>query len=168
MHVGGGYTFENCAWTPRLYAEYNYATGDDDPADGDIGTFQNLFPSNHNKYGVMDLFAWQNLSSPDIRFRVKPTKQISLETAFYGFWLADTNDAWYRANGTTKVRPITAASRNASSYAGSEIDLLVTYQPVKFLSLWAGYSHFFAGDYLNATGRSDDVDYGYVQATWSF
>jgi hypothetical protein len=168
LHAGGGYTFENCSWKPRLYAEYNYATGDDDPTDGDIGTFQNLFPSNHNKYGVMDLFAWQNLSSPDIRFRVKPVKQVTLETAFYGFWLADTNDAWYRANGTTKVRPITAVSRNASSYAGSEIDLIVTYQPIKFVNLQAGYSHFFAGDYLNATGRSDDADFGYVQTTLTF
>jgi hypothetical protein len=44
----------------------------------------------------------------------------------------------------------------------------VTYQPFKPLTIWAGYSHFFAGDYLNATGRSDDADYGYVQATISF
>jgi hypothetical protein len=168
LHVGGGYTFQNCSWKPRLYFEYNFATGDDDPTDGDIGTFQNLFPSNHNKYGVMDLFAWQNLSSPDVRFRVQPIKKVSLETAFYSFWLADTNDSWYRANGTTRVRPLTPAARNASSYAGSEVDLLVTYQPFKPLTIWAGYSHFFAGDYLNATGRSDDADYGYVQATISF
>lgn len=168
LHIGGGYTFQKCPWKPRLYFEYNFATGDDNPTDGDIGTFQNLFPSNHNKYGVMDLFAWQNLSSPDVRLKVQPLKQVSLETAFYSYWLADTNDAWYRANGTTKVRPLTPAARDASSYAGSEIDFLVTYQPVKFLSFWAGYSHFFAGDYLNATGRSDDADYGYVQATLSF
>ena len=83
LHVGGGYTFQNCPWKPRLYFEYNFATGDDDPTDGDIGTFQNLFPSNHNKYGVMDLFARQNLSSPDVRFRVQPIKQVTLETAFY-------------------------------------------------------------------------------------
>ena len=168
LHIGGGYTWEKCAWTPRLYFEYNFATGDSNPDDGDIGTFQNLFPSNHNKYGVQDLFAWQNLSSPDVRFRVKPLKQVTLETAFYSFWLANTNDAWYRANGTTRVRPVTPAARDASSYVGSELDLLATYQPLKFLSIWAGYSHFFAGDYLKATGPSDDADYGYVQATITF
>lgn len=168
LHIGGGYTFEKCLWTPRLYFEYNFATGDSDPNDGDIQTFQNLFPSNHNKYGVMDLFAWQNLSSPAVRFRVKPHKQVTLETAFYSFWLANTNDAWYRANGTTKVRPVTPAARDASNYVGSEIDLLMTYQPLKFLSIWAGYSHFFAGDYLMATGPSDDANFGYVQATITF
>jgi hypothetical protein len=34
--------------------------------------------------------------------------------------------------------------------------------------LEAGYSHFFAGDYLADTGPSDDADFGYLQATISF
>jgi hypothetical protein len=168
FHIGGGYTFQNCPWKPRLYVEYNYATGDDDPNDGDIETFQNLFPSNHNKYGVMDLFAWQNLSSPDIRFRVNPINKVSLETAFYVYWLANTDDSWYRANGTTRVRPLTPAARDATNHVGEEFDFLITYQPLKFLSIWAGYSHFFAGNYLKATGAADDADYGYVQATLNF
>ena len=116
----------------------------------------------------MDLFSWQNLHNPELSLKAKPCKQVGLEADFHGFWLANTNDAWYRANEVTKVRPITPASRNASSYVGSELDLLVTYQPLKFLNIWAGYSHFFAGDYLNATGPSDDADFGYVQATISF
>src|SRR5207244_2967107 len=49
-HIGGGYNFK-CPWSPRLFAEYNYASGDHDPTDGNIETFQNLFPSNHAYYG---------------------------------------------------------------------------------------------------------------------
>jgi hypothetical protein len=163
-HIGGGYNFD-CPWTPRLWAEYNYASGDNNATDGDIETFQNLFPSNHKFYGYMDLFSWQNLHNPELSFRVKPTKQTSIQVDGHGFWLANTNDAWYRSNGTTRVRPITPGARN---YVGSEIDLTASYQPVKFLILWAGYSHFFAGDYLRDTGPSDDADFGYVQATLSF
>ena len=163
-HIGGGYNFK-CPWSPRLFAEYNYASGDHNQTDGDIETFQNLFPTNHPRYGFMDLFSWQNLHDLELSLKAKPCKQVVLEGDLHGFWLANTNDAWYRSNGVTKVRPITPS---ASSYVGSEIDLLVTYQPVKFLNIWAGYSHFFAGDYLNATGPSDDADYGYVQATINF
>jgi Alginate export len=163
-HIGGGYNFK-CPWSPRLFAEYNYASGDHDQFDGDIETFQNLFPSNHPRYGYMDLFSWQNLHNPALNLRAKPCKQVGLEAGFNWFWLADTNDAWYRANGTTRVRPITPS---ANSYVGSEIDLVVTYQPVKFLTFLAGYSHFFAGDYVADTGPSDDADFGYVQATISF
>ncbi len=163
-HIGGGYNFK-CPWSPRLFAEYNYASGDHDSTDGDIETFQNLFPTNHPKYGFMDLFSWQNLHNPELSLRVKPIKPLTLELDGHAFWLADTNDAWYRANGTTRVRPITPS---ASNYVGAEIDLLATYQPVKFLTFVAGYSHFFAGDYLADTGPSDDADFGYVQAIISF
>ena len=164
-HIGGGYNFFDCPWTPRLWAEYNYASGDDNATDGNIETFQNLFPSNHKFYGYMDLFSWQNLHNPEVSFRVKPTKQTSIQLDGHGFWLADTNDAWYRANGTTRVRPITPGARN---YVGSEIDLTLTYQPIKFLTFQAGYSHFFAGSYLRDTGADDDADFGYVQALVSF
>ena len=164
VHIGGGYNF-NCPWNPRLFAEYNFASGDDNATDGDIETFQNLFPSNHKFYGYMDFFSWQNLHNPELSFRVKPTKQTSIQLDGHGFWLANTNDAWYRANGTTRVRPITPG---ASNYVGSEIDLTATYQPLKFLTFQGGYSHFFAGDYLSATGPSDDADFGYVQATVAF
>ncbi len=166
-HAGLGYVFP-CAWKPRLFFEYNYASGDDDPTDGNIQTFQNLFPSNHKFYGYMDLFSWQNIHNPEISLRAQPTKELTLEADAHAFWLANTNDAWYRANGVTRVRPLNAAARAADSYAGSEIDLLATYKPVKFLTLVAGYSHFFAGAYLHDTGADDDADFGYVQALISF
>ena len=44
----------------------------------------------------------------------------------------------------------------------------MTYKPLKQLGFTAGYSHFFAGDYLRNTGAHDDADFGYVQATIEF
>ncbi|MDF1666152.1 MAG: alginate export family protein [Planctomycetota bacterium] len=41
-------------WQPRFALTYNYASGDDDPTDGDRKTFNNLFPTNHLFYGVTD------------------------------------------------------------------------------------------------------------------
>jgi hypothetical protein len=163
-HIGGGYNFK-CPWSPRLFAEYNFASGDDNPHDGNIETFQNLFPSNHAYYGFMDLFSWQNMHNPELSLKVKPCKQVGLETDFHWFWLANTNDAWYRANGTTRVRPITPGAPN---YVGAELDVLMTFQPVKPLVIWVGYSHFFAGSYVCATGACDDADFGYAQMTINF
>src|SRR5438876_3127965 len=163
-HVGGGYNFQ-CPWSPRLFAEYNYASGDHNPNDGNIETFQNLFPSNHAYYGYMDLFSWQNLNNPEVSLKVKPCKQVGLEADFNWFWLANTNDAWYRANGTTRVRPITPGAPN---YVGAELDVLMTFQPVKPLVILVGYSHFFSGGYVCATGACDDADFGYAQATINF
>jgi hypothetical protein len=32
----------------------------------------------------------------------------------------------------------------------------------------AGYSHFFAGDYLDDTGAADDADFAYVMITLTY
>ena len=166
-NVGAGYNFD-LPMKPRIYAEYNFASGDGNSADGNVGTFQNLFPTNHKFYGIMDLFAWQNLHNAMLSFKVTPCKNVTAQVDYNAFWLADTNDTWYRANGITAVRPLNATSRAASDYVGSEVDFIVTWNACKYVQIQGGYSHFFAGDYLKGTGFHSDADFGYVQATITF
>lgn len=161
-HWGGGYNWLHSPWKPRLGIEYNYATGDSNASDGRVGTFQNLFPTNHIFYGYMDVFAWQNIHNPALRFSVEPSSKVKLGLDSHLFWLADTNDGWYRANQTTLVRPVTPG---ASSFAGSELDFTVLWKALKQLDVQAGYSHFFAGRYLSDTGASSDADFAYLMVT---
>ena len=65
----------------------------------------------------------------------------------------------------TQVRPI---KPNAGGYVGSEIDLIASWKVTKNLSLSAGYSHFFDGDYAKASGRADDADFTYTMMTIKF
>ncbi len=168
VHAEGGYTFEQAAWRPRLGLEYNYATGDKDPKDGESESFQNLFPSNHEKYGYIDEFSWRNLHNARFQFSVKPGKTVDVELNYHAFWLAETSDYWYRSNGFSTLRTKTPDGRDvrtigASSFAGQELDFVMKWKPRKWLNIDAGYSHFFAGDYLRDTGAHDDADLGYVQ-----
>lgn len=167
-HVGAGYTIPGCPINSRIGLEYNYATGDGDPTDGDVETFQNLFPTNHIYYGFIDAFSWQNIHDVAVSWKTKPCKDVTARVDFHAFWLADTNDSWYRANGTTTVRPLTPAARAASNFAGTEIDAVVTWQARKELAIEVGYCRFFAGSYLGDTGAQDDANFGYVQATITF
>jgi len=161
-HWGAGYTFANHPWKPRIGVEYNYGSGDNNPADGEVETFQNLFPTNHKFYGYMDVFAWQNIHNAALTISAAPAKKLTARLDYHLFWLADTSDGWYRANGSSLVRPITPG---ADSFAGSEVDLTLSYKATKNFSLLAGYSHFFAGDYLSdaGSGASDDADFFYIQ-----
>lgn len=95
---------------PRIYLEYSFAAGDDDPTDSDSETFQNLFASNHPFYGYMDLFSWQNIHELAAGVKCTPVKNLTAEIYGHSFWLANTNDSWYRANGLTVVRPLTPAA----------------------------------------------------------
>ncbi|MEK0448005.1 MAG: hypothetical protein RL088_273 [Verrucomicrobiota bacterium] len=167
LHGGVGYTFDT-EWMPRVGVSYDYGSGDNNPADGDIETFQNLFPTNHKFYGQMDAFSWQNVQDLELSVKFTPTKKLNARVAVHAFWLASNDDSWYRANGVTTVRPLTPAARAAGSYIGTEADLTLTYALSKNVNIEGGYSHFFAGDYLADTGASDDANFGYIQTTISF
>lgn len=163
-HAGFGYNFD-LAWNPRIYLQYNYASGDNNPSDGKSTTFQNLFPTNHKFYGYMDLFAWQNIHNPNITLSAKPHKTLTVAADLQVFWLATTNDAWYRANGLTRARPITPS---ANPYLGSEIDLNFTWRPVKHFALHSGYSWFLPGAYVRDTGPASPANFFYLQAELKF
>ena len=167
LHGGIGYTFAT-GWMPRIGIAYNYGSGDGNPADGDTETFQNLFPTNHKFYGQMDVFSWQNMQDLELSFKCSPTKKLTAKAEFHAFWLASTDDSWYRANGIATVRPLTPVARGASDSVGYEADVTLNYTVSKNLSFEGGYSHFFAGDYLSDTGASDDADFVYLQTSITF
>lgn len=163
-YIEGGYTFAS-AWKPRIGLEYSYGSGDGNATDGKQGAFQNLYPTNHPNYGYMDLFSWSNMHDAVLHLSGKPTSKITTGLDWHSFWLSTTADTWRRANAKTTVRDANAA---ASNYAGSELDALVTYTACANFSVTAGYSHFFAGNYLKDTGAGSDADFVYLMTSFKF
>lgn len=163
-YVEAGYTFQQ-AWKPRIGLEYSYGSGDGNATDGKQGAFQNLFPTNHPHYGFMDAFSWSNIHDVAMHLSAKPTSKLTTSLDLHFFWLDDTADTWRRANASAVVRP---ANDAASNYAGSELDLLATYAAHANFNITFGYSHFFAGKNLNATGASSDADFVYVMTGIKF
>ncbi len=163
-YIEGGYTFAH-AWKPRIGLEYSYGSGDSDATDGDIGSFQNLYPTNHPHYGYMDIFSWSNMHDAVLHLSAKPTAKLTVGIDCHAFWLANTADTWRRANARTTVRDANAAAGN---YAGTELDALATYAACANFNITCGYSHFFAGDYLRDTGAGSDADFVYVMTTVKF
>lgn len=176
LAITGGYTWENAPWKPRIGIEYDYASGDKNPKDGSSQSFQNIFPSNHQQYGFIDIFDWRNLHDARVSFRVKPHKDVEVTLDYHAFWIAETTDYWYSGNsGNSTLRTTTPGKKGkdvrtvgASNFAGHEVDFTTNWKVNKHLSLLVGYSHFFAGDYLRETGAHSDADFGYVQATLNF
>ena len=173
VHAVAGYTADKVRWKPRFGLEYDFASGDRDPRDGDSESFQNLFPSNHDKYGFMDEFSWRNIHDLRAQVNAKPIKALDLELDYHAFWLAETTDFWYRSNGYSTLRTRTPDGRDvrtigASSFAGHEVDLTATYEFNKNIKVQTGYSHFFAGEYLRDTGAADDADFGYIMTTFVY
>lgn len=154
-----GYTFP-VSWQPRIGLEYNYATGDD-PASTRYTKFNNLLPTNHNKYGFMDLASWSNLHDGVVSFSVKPADKwfVGLD---YHLLMVDKNNSAGDSFATYTGAP------GAGKIAGHELDLLVKWDVNKYLKLMAGYSHFFRGSFLSNQGLGSDADFFYIQTLAEF
>jgi hypothetical protein len=166
-HWGSGYNFEY-SWKPRLGAQYNYATGDHNSADGKNTTFQNYFPGNHALYGFMDTTAWINVENPQLNFSIQPSEKLKLTVDYNLYWNTTNNDAWYGANTTSTVRSVTAGSLATSRFRGEEVDLNAYYKLNPRVAIQAGYSVYFPGGYLEQTGASDTAQFGYAQFQINF
>jgi len=163
-HAEAGYTFD-LALKPRLGAEYNGASGDDDPGTGDFGTFDQLYAANHGKYGLMDLFSLKNMHEVNGSLRLFPWKGSNATAWYRAFWLDSSRDAWYDFLG----RPIRQDTSGAArSDVGNEIDLLLCQKLGKNLEVYLFYGHFFPGSFVEDTGESQDIDYGYLEVRLAF
>ncbi len=171
-HVAGGYTWEKTWGTPRLGLEYNYASGDSNPADRKHGTFDNLFPTNHKFYGYMDFVSWQNIHNARFATSLKPLAKLTLTADYHAFWLADTHDNFYQVNGAPRNTGGYGVKPNAGSFVGTELDIVATYSIKPYATVQAGYGHFFVGDYvkdsLTGVGGSKDANFVYTQLVFNF
>jgi hypothetical protein len=158
-----GYTLPVPGLVARVYAEFDYASGDGKPG-GRVGTFNQLQPSAHSFLGYMDFLGRQNIVSPLTGVSLKPVRDLTLSLQQYFFWRASDRDAIYGTSGAV-FRP---GTRTRASYIGTEMDLLATYDFTRHLQGYAGYSRFFTGEFIRKTGPSRDSDFFYGAIQYTF
>lgn len=163
-HAVVGYKLWNDDRAPRLVAEYNYASGDSDPHDGRRQTFDQLYPTNHNKYGTVDRIGWRNIHDAMPGVEWKPVRKLKLNVNQHTFWLAKRQDALYTEAGAVFVRN----PRATSSRIGTEIDVQTAYRYSDHWQFGAGYAHLFAGPYLKQSTKGSGVNAPYLMCTYSF
>lgn len=110
--IGGGYTFADATWSPRLGILYDYASGDSNPTDGIHGTFNQHFPLGHAWLGYLDLVGRQNVHAIKAQLKVNPSKKVTAWADFHTFYADQDSDALYSAAGS-KLR--TAPPNGAGS-----------------------------------------------------
>jgi Alginate export len=158
-----GKKFASPKWQPRLFLEYNYASGDANSADGTRGTFDELYPTSHGKYGLADQVGWRNIHDPHIGLDLKPAARFIITGGFHDYWLASARDGLYNSGGTLVSR---AADGSAGRHVGQELDVYGAYSVSKAISLGAGYGRLFTGEFLNRTTRGHDYNYAYTFVVW--
>lgn len=149
-----GYTFATLPWRPRLGAQANVTSGDDDRSDPDLQTFDPLFPR-------AAYFSEANLIGPlnhiDVHpiLELRPTGRLALAFAWDVFWRYSLQDGLYRMSGDPQV----TVADNPQRFVGSEATVSAVLDVARGVALFATYTHFFAGPFLRHAGLDHDVDF---------
>lgn len=171
-HFAAGYTWVDSILIPRIGIEYNFGSGDNNPKDGVHRTFDNLFPSNHRPFGLMDFVSWQNIHDVSVTTLIHPVKNLSITNEVHGFWLADTHDFFYNTSGVARTTGGYGIKPGAGQYVGAEYDFLASYNFLDCVNFQLGYGHFFVGDYIRnslaSVGGAKDADWVYAQMKFEF
>lgn len=158
-----GYTFETAPLSPRLALRADVTSGDADPADRALNTFNPLFPRG-NYFGESAILGPLNLIDIHPMVQFHPSKAVSLEAGWTWYWRYSKGDGIY-GNGLNLIQ---APAGSAAHYIGNELSFVLDWQVNRHVGVTASYSHFFAGTFLKETGPGKDVDYFAVAASYRF
>jgi hypothetical protein len=166
QHVDLGYTVD-MNWKPRFAVLYDYASGDENPTDGNDERFDTLYGARRFEFGATGIygaFARSNINSPGYNVGFSPLSnvQVGLNHRFY--WLAEKKDAWTTSG-------LSDAKGKTDDYIGHQIELTSRWDVNSSLNFETGWAHLFKGEFAkNAPKAPDtqDVDYFYVQSMLRF
>jgi hypothetical protein len=164
-HAALGYTLTNFKKKPRLVLEYNYASGDETPGDGVQQTFDQLYPTGHDKQGLADQVGWKNIHDLRTGIEYKATSKLTVTGFYHSWWLASRRDALYNAAGAAIVK---VADGSAGRHVGQEADVQMTYALNAMTSIGAGYANIFPGTFLRNATPGKQYRFPYLMFTYSF
>ena len=144
--------------------EHKYASGTKDPFNlNHVGTFDQLYASNHDKFGHEDLFGWRNIHNTRASATFWPTGKWAVTVLYDNFWLASRWDGIYNGSGRLIARSLAG---DAGRHVGQEVDVYGTYKYGHF-TIGAGYGHFFSGRFILNTTPGVGPTYLYLFHTYS-
>ncbi|QDU97213.1 alginate export family protein [Lignipirellula cremea] len=154
--VGLGRRISDHPWKPTLWCYYDYASGD--TPGGDWNRYNQLFPLAHKYLGFIDAVQRSNIESPNILLTMNPHPKVNVLFWYYHFMSNQASDI-VPANGGT------SAQSRFSSDLGDELDIIVQYNLNARANMLFGYSHFWAGNKIQAP---EDADFFYTQLQIDF
>ena len=156
---GAAYQFLDVAAKPRIFTQYDYASGNSNPtASGSHSTFDTIYPSAHDRFGIVDLFGWQNIEAVRAGTTIEPHRRLTVTAQGLDFWAPSALDSIYNTSGSSIVFNKTAHGH----HVGAEIDGYSWYELNKHFNVGGGAGYFGGGQFLTNVTTNHSYTYYYV------
>jgi hypothetical protein len=141
-----GWTLKDLPWSPRLGLKADIASGDADPGDGELGTFNALYPK-LPYFTEAGLVAPANIMDLHPTVTVAPEEGVELTAGLNLLWRHRARDAFY----APPLVPVTAFI-GPSRFVGAQAELNAAWEARRGLEIKAWYVRFSPSDGLRASG----------------
>ena len=155
-------------WEPRVIFRFDYASGDDDPDDGEFNRFDTLYGDRRWEFGPTGIYGAltrSNILSPGIALRSKPSPSTDLRVDYRPAWLASKRDFM----PTAGLRDRDGLS---GSFIGHQVDLRWRWWSAsRNLSIDVTAAYLWKGEFLkNAPNAppSSNTAYAYISTAIAF
>jgi hypothetical protein len=143
--AGAAYQFLDVKAKPRVFAQYDYASGNSNPAKNTSHTtFDTIYPTAHDRFGISDLFGWQNIETVRAGATFEPHRRLTFTVQGLDIWAADALDSIYNTSGSSIVFNKTDHGR----HVGAEIDSYSWYELNRHFNVGGGVGAFGGGQFL--------------------
>lgn len=142
-----GVALEKASWwsRPRVFTQFDYASGNNNPSGGVHRTLDTIYPTSHDRFGILDLFGWQNIEAVRGGGTIIPHHRWTVTAQYLDFRLAQAKDVAYNSSGSSLGR----CGGNCGRHLGGEGDIYTWYELDRHFNIGAGYGSFGAGDYIS-------------------
>ena len=146
------WSFPGAPLKPRLRLRANIASGDRDPGDGKLGTFNALFPKG-KYFGELSPIGPRNIVNvhPSVDFDLG--EGVTVELVAARFWRESRGDGIYDIPGGL-IRP---AGGSDARHIGDQAEISAGWQASALLSFTASLSAFRPGAYIRDTGPAHTI-----------
>jgi hypothetical protein len=157
---GAAYQFLDVATKPRIFAQFDYASGNGNPkTNSSHSTFDTIEPTAHDRFGITDLFGWQNIEAVRAGTTIEPHRRLTLTAQGLDFWAASALDSIYNTSGSSIVYNKTAPN---GRHVGAEIDGYSWYELNKHFNMGGGVGYFGGGQFLTNVTTSHSYTTYYI------
>ncbi len=167
LHASFGYAWA-ASWSPHLSFDYDYASGDRNPNDGQDNRFDTLYGARRFDFGPTGIYgavARGNIDTPGLRLGLKPDGRLEVMAAYRLLWLASSRDAWTSAN---LQDPTGAAGRFLGDQAEAELRYAVVPGNLALEFGGAVLTHGSFQRQVPEAPKVADTTYGYAAVTAAF
>ena len=159
------YTIAGLPWTPELAVRTEFISGDRDPANPTLQTFNPLFPRGAY-FGQVALVGPANLMDvhPMLVLHPPTGNHLAILLDWDFFWRASRADGFYSMPYVLE-RP---GNPNQSAYIGDQLTAEVDWDVHRHVRFELFLTYFRAGDFLKQTGAGRDIMFFSPRVTYRF